>query len=96
MSPDDVPAPTSVVNVLKAEAVKDASQTSEWNSQSAFDTEKDKNTFRQYETACDRVKAFYKEQHGTLSFHIVSSIGHQIHARSFFPARVIREANSGI
>ncbi|KAG6852600.1 hypothetical protein C0991_010686, partial [Blastosporella zonata] len=31
---------------------------------STFDAEKDKAKFRQYETACDRVKNFYKEQHG--------------------------------
>lgn len=30
---------------------------------SKFDTSKDKGTFRQYETACDRVKNFYMEQH---------------------------------
>lgn len=32
--------------------------------ESAFDAEKDKTQFRQYEDACDRVKTFYKEQHG--------------------------------
>lgn len=34
-----------------------------YDEESQFDTTKDKNTFRQYETACDRVKNFYKEQH---------------------------------
>jgi len=35
-----------------------------WDDESAFDAEKDKARFRQYEDACDRVKNFYKEQHG--------------------------------
>lgn len=34
-----------------------------WDDASSFDAEKDKTKFRQYEEACDRVKAFYKEQH---------------------------------
>ncbi|CAG9946634.1 unnamed protein product [Clonostachys rosea f. rosea IK726] len=34
-----------------------------YDEESKFDAEKDKNTFRQYEDACDRVKNFYKEQH---------------------------------
>lgn len=45
----------ATVNVLK---------TTVWDSQSEFDSTKDKTAFRQYETACDRVKNFYKEQHG--------------------------------
>lgn len=51
------------VNVLKAKI---------WDSQSEFDSTKDKTTFRQYETACDRVKNFYKEQHEkqTVAFNI--------------------------
>jgi hypothetical protein len=44
-----------VVNVLKGKL---------WNEQSEFDATKDKTHFRQYETACDRVRAFYHEQHG--------------------------------
>ena len=35
-----------------------------WDDASTFDAEKDKTQFRQYESACDRVKNFYKEQHG--------------------------------
>ncbi|PNY27090.1 Inositol oxygenase 1 [Tolypocladium capitatum] len=34
-----------------------------YDSGSRFDAAKDKTQFRQYEDACDRVKAFYKEQH---------------------------------
>ena len=37
-----------------------------WDGQSDFDTEKDKTQFRRYEEACDRVKSFYKEQHGEI------------------------------
>ena len=35
-----------------------------WNDESEFDENLDKSQFRDYEAACDRVKAFYKEQHG--------------------------------
>ena len=37
-----------------------------WDDESDLDPEKDKARFRQYEDACDRVKNFYKEQHGTI------------------------------
>lgn len=37
-----------------------------WNEESEFDESKDKTKFRDYEAACDRVKNFYKEQHGSL------------------------------
>jgi inositol oxygenase len=43
------------VNVLKGTL---------WDEQSEFDQQKDKTQFRDYEGACDRVKNFYKEQHG--------------------------------
>jgi len=43
------------VNVLKGKT---------WNDQSEFDAAKNKAQFRQYEDACDRVKSFYREQHG--------------------------------
>jgi len=36
-----------------------------WDDEAEFDAQKDKAHFRQYEDACDRVKNFYKEQHGT-------------------------------
>ena len=55
------------VNVIKGQNVASSSKPStaaEWNSESQFDSEKDKSQFRRYEEACDRVKAFYKEQHG--------------------------------
>ena len=37
-----------------------------WDEESDFDAGKDKAQFRQYEDACDRVKNFYKEQHGMI------------------------------
>ncbi|ORX38954.1 myo-inositol oxygenase [Kockovaella imperatae] len=39
---------------------------------SKFDAEKDKDNFRRYEDACDRVKGFYKEQHTkqTLNYNL--------------------------
>lgn len=37
-----------------------------WNEKSEFDETKDKTQFRDYDAACDRVKNFYKEQHGML------------------------------
>lgn len=45
-----------IVNVIKGTL---------WDSESEFDQDKDKSQFRDYEAACDRVKAFYKEQHGS-------------------------------
>ncbi|KAL2108277.1 hypothetical protein VUR80DRAFT_4011 [Thermomyces stellatus] len=49
------------VNVLKARA--QAADDSELAAESKFDAEKDKAAFRQYDEACERVKAFYREQH---------------------------------
>jgi len=37
-----------------------------WDSQAQFSKEKDTSAFRQYLDACDRVKLFYQEQHGSL------------------------------
>ncbi|KAM5543605.1 hypothetical protein V8D89_002856 [Ganoderma adspersum] len=53
------------VNKLKGKAAK-------WDEQSKFDVEKDKNNFRQYDEACDRVKNFYREQHEkqTVEFNV--------------------------
>lgn len=44
-----------IVNIIKG---------SEWNAESEFDNSVDKTQFRNYDEACERVKAFYKEQHG--------------------------------
>lgn len=48
--------PPFPVNVLKGKL---------WNEKSEFDEEKDKDGFRDYESACDRVKDFYRMQHST-------------------------------
>ncbi|KAF8997110.1 myo-inositol oxygenase [Cyathus striatus] len=47
-----------------------------WNEDSEFDQEKDKTKFRDYDAACDRVKAFYKEQHEkqTVEFNIQARV----------------------
>ena len=55
---DTVPSHASLtVNKLKGKGQK-------WDDASKFDADKDKQGFRQYEEACDRVKNFYREQHG--------------------------------
>ncbi|KAB5547367.1 hypothetical protein GE09DRAFT_967431 [Coniochaeta sp. 2T2.1] len=57
------------VNVLKDKAKKQQqatapqSQAPSYDEASQFDAAKDKTQFRQYETACDRVRNFYREQH---------------------------------
>jgi hypothetical protein len=67
------------VNVLKAAMrVKNGTATQEEidiYEQSKFDAEKDKTQFRQYEQACDRVKAFYREQHEkqTVAYNLKAS-----------------------
>ena len=68
-------APYAAVNVMKGKLKATASTaavpavgTPEWDAASKFDSEKDKTTFRQYEDACERVKGFYKEQHGKRPF----------------------------
>jgi inositol oxygenase len=38
-----------------------------WDDKPEFDEAKDKSRFRDYDAACDRVKAFYKEQHGSFA-----------------------------
>lgn len=47
-----------------------------WNEASEFDKNKDKEAFRDYESACDRVKNFYKEQHEkqTVAFNIKARV----------------------
>ena len=39
-----------------------------WDHTPEFDQAKDKSQFRDYDAACGRVKAFYKEQHGSFRF----------------------------
>lgn len=73
------------VNVLKA-ALKDRQRTTttsekHMTAQSEFDAAKDKNKFRQYEEACDRVKTFYREQHEK------QTVAYNLKARNDFKAR---------
>ncbi|KAK0609550.1 inositol oxygenase-like protein [Bombardia bombarda] len=65
------------VNVLKAHAAEVKAQREaefEFDSQSKFDSTKDKKAFRQYEDACDRVKNFYAEQHAkqTVAYNLAA------------------------
>ncbi|KAM6503152.1 Inositol oxygenase [Amanita muscaria] len=47
-----------------------------WNEESEFDKDTDKTRFRDYESACDRVKDFYREQHEkqTVEFNIKARV----------------------
>ncbi|TEB34042.1 myo-inositol oxygenase [Coprinellus micaceus] len=47
-----------------------------WDDDSAFDKEKEKESFRDYDNACDRVKNFYREQHEkqTMAFNIKARV----------------------
>ncbi|KAF8659508.1 hypothetical protein AX14_007549 [Amanita brunnescens Koide BX004] len=47
-----------------------------WDAKSEFDERKDKNEFRKYEEACERVRKFYKEQHEkqTVEFNIQARV----------------------
>lgn len=57
------------VNVIKGKQPPTAIQ---YDEESKFDASKDKDNFRDYEAACDRVKNFYAEQHAkqTLAFNL--------------------------
>ncbi|KAL1948694.1 hypothetical protein VTO73DRAFT_10500 [Trametes versicolor] len=63
---DEVSDAVDEVNKLKGQVAQT------WTEASKFDSEKDKNQFRQYEEACDRVKNFYREQHEkqTVAFNV--------------------------
>ena len=55
------------VNVLKGKVNTGPKTAPSWDDESVFDQEKEKDGFRQYDDACDHVKEFYREQHGTHS-----------------------------
>ncbi|CAL1698973.1 unnamed protein product [Somion occarium] len=61
-----VPSKSSPMRSMKGSAGR------AWDEASEFDSQKDKQQFRQYEAACDRVKNFYKEQHEkqTMEFNL--------------------------
>lgn len=70
------------VNFLKAKAAVTLEQSLEadgsvFEEPFRFDSEKDKTTFRKYEEACDRVKAFYQEQHEkqTVAYNLAARVG---------------------
>ncbi|EJT71416.1 inositol oxygenase 1 [Gaeumannomyces tritici R3-111a-1] len=64
---EDMSDRIDAVNVLKSNKAPapapQAQQDEAFDSESRFDSAKDKGQFRQYEEACDRVKNFYREQH---------------------------------
>ncbi|KAL8282792.1 hypothetical protein RB597_010166 [Gaeumannomyces tritici] len=66
---EDMSDRIDAVNVLKSNKAPapapapQAQQDEAFDSESRFDSVKDKGQFRQYEEACDRVKNFYREQH---------------------------------
>jgi inositol oxygenase len=65
------------VNVLKARATAKKGRLeaqASFDSESHFDSAKDKASFRQYESACDRVKNFYAEQHAkqTVAYNLAA------------------------
>ncbi|KAG5339231.1 hypothetical protein C0989_005145 [Termitomyces sp. Mn162] len=63
------------VNVLKGRL---------WDDESQFDADKNKEQFRNYESACDRVKNFYKEQHEkqTVEFNIQARVNFKKRTRA--------------
>lgn len=63
-----------------------------WDEASEFDSQKDKQQFRQYEAACDRVKNFYKEQHGELRDCLPDCSREQ----TLMSPKMCREANHGV
>jgi inositol oxygenase len=72
------------VNVLKDKLSSQQQHTPSFDEQSQFDAAKDKTQFRQYETACDRVRSFYREQHEkqTVAYNLA------VRARFNSPSRV--------
>lgn len=69
--------PTKLTKGQALEAVADLVEdvnVIKYDSESQFDSSKDKATFRQYETACDRVKNFYAEQHAkqTVAYNLAA------------------------
>jgi inositol oxygenase len=77
------------VNVLKAALkVKNGTATQaeqETYASSQFDAEKDKEQFRNYEDACDRVKNFYREQHEK------QTVAYNLRARNRFHSKTRAE-----
>lgn len=72
------------VNVLKDKHSAKKQQVPAYDEASQFDAAKDKTQFRQYESACDRVRNFYREQHEK------QTVAYNLAARARFnsPSRV--------
>ncbi|KAJ9092585.1 hypothetical protein QFC19_008693 [Naganishia cerealis] len=66
------------VNVIKGKSAQEI----QFDQESQFDAAKDKDGFRQYEAACDRVKNFYAEQHAK------QTLAYNLEARARFNATV--------
>ncbi|KAG8790386.1 hypothetical protein FRC12_012025 [Ceratobasidium sp. 428] len=68
---DEVSDAVDDVNIAKLKALARA-EMGDWESAAQFDSEKNKDTFRDYEAACERVKSFYREQHTkqTVEFNV--------------------------
>ncbi|PGH12218.1 hypothetical protein AJ79_04398 [Helicocarpus griseus UAMH5409] len=77
---DKISDDVDTVNVLKAEL----HNTTPYD-EHKFGTDKDKSKFRQYETACDRVKNFYREQHEK------QTVAYGLKARNQFRSKVRAE-----
>lgn len=67
-------AASPLVNLFKDRLNKNTVHTKAtlWDDESVFDKDKEKNVFRQYDEACDGVREFYREQHGTRFLRILS------------------------
>jgi inositol oxygenase len=70
-------APSAVSNYGVLDEISDAIDdvnSIKYDQKSAFDSQKDRAAFRQYEDACDRVKAFYRDQHAkqTVSYNLAA------------------------
>ncbi|RCI14152.1 hypothetical protein L249_5915 [Ophiocordyceps polyrhachis-furcata BCC 54312] len=79
--------PPSVSHGLDIDSISDAIDDVnciKYDATSAFDSNKDKTNFRQYNDACDRVKTFYRTQHER------QTVAHNLAARNRFrnPLRV--------
>lgn len=76
------------INIHKSMAT--VTESPSFDAESRFDAEKDKDRFRQYDDACDRVKSFYAEQHAK------QTVAHNLAARERFYSPLRRRAEMGI
>ncbi|KIW27567.1 uncharacterized protein PV07_07296 [Cladophialophora immunda] len=69
-------------DIVADQALKNQQHHAEEDEGSKFDAEKDKTQFRQYETACDRVKNFYLEQHTKQTVAYNLKARHNFHSKT--------------